>query len=71
MTDRGDAEFLQIIGGQFRQQFWPDMVLCECGRVLPQPQAPQPRRNPALPGVEPLSLVGFKLAPNAAHSVIF
>jgi hypothetical protein len=45
MTYRGDAEFLQIIGGQFLQQFWPDVVLYECGRVLLQPQLPQPRRN--------------------------
>ena len=45
MTYRGDAEFLQIIGGQFLQQFWPDVVFCKCGRVLLQPQPPKPRRN--------------------------
>jgi hypothetical protein len=42
MTDRGDAEILQIIGGQSRQQFGPDVVLLECRRVLSEPRRPQP-----------------------------
>jgi hypothetical protein len=33
---------LQIIGGQSRQQFGPDVVLLECRRVLSEPQRPQP-----------------------------
>jgi hypothetical protein len=34
MTDRGDAEFLQIVGGQARQQLGSDVVVLERGRVL-------------------------------------
>jgi hypothetical protein len=42
MTDRGDAEFLQIVGGQARQQFGSDVVLLEGDRVLLEAKRPQP-----------------------------
>jgi hypothetical protein len=45
MTDRGDAEFLQIVGGQARQQFGSDVVLLEGGRVLLEAKRPQPLGN--------------------------
>ena len=45
MTNRGDAEILQIIGGQARQQFGADVVLLEGGRILLEPQRPQPLGN--------------------------
>jgi hypothetical protein len=42
MTDRGDAEILEIIGGQARQQLGTDVVLPEGGRVSLEIQRPQP-----------------------------
>jgi hypothetical protein len=42
MTDRGDAEFLQIVGGQPRQQFGPDVVVLEGRCVLLEAKRPQP-----------------------------
>jgi hypothetical protein len=42
MTDRGYADFLQIIGSQARQQFAADVVLLEGGRVLLEAERLQP-----------------------------
>jgi hypothetical protein len=42
MADRGDAEILQVIGGQVRQQHIGDVILAECRLVLLQAQALQP-----------------------------
>jgi hypothetical protein len=45
MTDRGDAEFFQILGGKARQQFGTDVVLFEGGCVLLEAQRAQPFDN--------------------------
>jgi hypothetical protein len=42
MTDRGDAEILQIIRGQLGQESLGDVILAEGGGVRQQPQALQP-----------------------------
>jgi hypothetical protein len=45
MTERGDAEFLQILAAQGGQQVRPDVVLLEGRRVLLEPKRPQPLGN--------------------------
>src|SRR5215469_4421066 len=42
MTDRGDAEANQIIGGQLRQNFAVDVVVTEGGGILFESQPAQP-----------------------------
>ena len=42
MPNHGDAEILQILGGQPRQQFGIDSIIAERGGVLFKPEFPQP-----------------------------
>ena len=45
MTDGGDPELLQVVGGQRRQHGRVDGVVRERLGILIQPQALQPRRH--------------------------
>ena len=42
MSDRGDAQFFQVVAGELRQHVRVDAVLSEGLRVLRQSQAGQP-----------------------------
>src|SRR4051794_67143 len=42
MADRGDANVLEVVGRQVRQQLSIDVILTECRLVLLKAQAPQP-----------------------------
>jgi hypothetical protein len=45
MSDQGDAEILQIFGGQARQYAGVDLVRAECRFVLLEPEPSQPLRD--------------------------
>src|SRR4051812_26504773 len=42
MTDSGNAEFLEIVGGQMAQYVGVDAILAECRLVVLKAQTPQP-----------------------------
>ena len=42
MTDRGDAELLQVLFRQAWQDLFVYLVFAECRLILPETQAPQP-----------------------------
>jgi hypothetical protein len=45
MTNRADADFLQVLRREAWQDLFTNLVLAECGLVLPKTQAPQPDHN--------------------------
>ena len=51
MADRGDAEILQILGGQCRQYGAIDIIAAENRLVLFEPEPPQPPRDVHAGGV--------------------
>ena len=42
MTDRTDADFLQVLRREAREDLFGNLVFAECGLVLPEAEAPQP-----------------------------
>ena len=45
MTNGTDADFLQVLRREARQDLFVNLVFAECGLVLPKTQAPQPDHN--------------------------
>ena len=45
MTDRTNADFLQVLSSQARQDPFVDFVVAECRLVFFEAQAPQPDHN--------------------------
>src|SRR5579863_2418403 len=49
MSDRSDADFFEIIGGQVRQHDFVDRMFAERGLILPKIEATQPRSDVHMP----------------------
>ena len=45
MTNRANADFLQVLGREAWQDLFGNLVLAKCGFVLPKTEAPQPDHN--------------------------
>jgi hypothetical protein len=45
MTNRADADFLQVLCREAWQDLFGNLVLAKCGLVLPKTEAPQPDHN--------------------------